>query len=177
MKRLFYLFNYDPLSHHGAPLREALVPHSYVTKDKKGHLFYNGVRCRQSEGLSESFDAENRGIHPTYVSTGWERIVSDVTGLFVREITQDHGEQSPDDSGWEALMRYDSFSTRRYMANVYRPSKQLEVPSGSLPMEVVNWCETMDTSTGSYDRAFSETVLEAVAFGVDPDFQGRWSGS
>lgn len=32
------------------------------------------------------------------------------------------------------------------------------------PTEVVNWLETFDSSTGSYDVALSEAVLDELAF-------------
>lgn len=33
-----------------------------------------------------------------------------------------------------------------------------------IPSSVIKWCETMDRSTGFYDRGLTETVLESVAF-------------
>ncbi|KAF8869719.1 hypothetical protein CPB84DRAFT_1856086 [Gymnopilus junonius] len=74
--------------------------------------------------------------------------------------------------GWDYMMQYDMYSTRAYMAIAYKPSEALlneGMPDGPLPTDVINWCETFDKSTGWYDRAFSETVLEAIAFGWNPD--------
>lgn len=47
---------------------------------------------------------------------------------------------------------YDHYSTRSFM-------NEKDIPSS-----VIKWCETMDTSTGFYDRGLTETVLESVAF-------------
>lgn len=41
-------------------------------------------------------------------------------------------------------------------------------PSSLFLPTFVNWMETFDNSTGAYDRALTEVVLEAVAFGWKP---------
>ena len=75
-------------------------------------------------------------------------------------------------TGWEYLMRFDLYSARAYMSIEYRPSTALQqefgIPNEPLSVDVVNWQETFDTSTGAYDRALSEIVLEAIAFGWQP---------
>lgn len=68
------------------------------------------------------------------------------------------------------MMKYDSYSTRSYMSHVYMPSDDFlrvhpDVPIDHLPTNVVNWMETMDKTTGWYDRALTTTVLEEMAFG------------
>ncbi|EUC58754.1 L-amino acid oxidase, partial [Rhizoctonia solani AG-3 Rhs1AP] len=54
------------------------------------------------------------------------------------------------------------------MSIKYSPTPSLGLPAEPLPNDVVNWCETFDKSTGWYDRALSETVLESIAFGWQP---------
>ena len=34
---------------------------------------------------------------------------------------------------------------------------------------MINWLETFDDSTASYDRAFSETVMDSLMFDWDED--------
>lgn len=61
--------------------------------------------------------------------------------------------------------KYDCYSTRSFMIKEGYPSS------------VINWCETMDKSTGSYDRAFTEMVLASVAFdwpGKENSKEIRW---
>jgi len=39
---------------------------------------------------------------------------------------------------------------------------------------MINWLETFDNSTASFDRAFSETVMDSLMFGyndIEPDAQ------
>jgi len=49
------------------------------------------------------------------------------------------------EKGWEHLMKYDNHSARTYLGQVK-----------GHPFSVIGWMETMDTSTLSYDLAFSE---------------------
>lgn len=54
---------------------------------------------------------------------------------------------------YDYLMRHDKFSLRDYLQNVegYDP-------------ETVHWLETTDSASGWYDMAFTENVLESLAF-------------
>lgn len=69
--------------------------------------------------------------------------------------------------GWEKLMKVDNLSVREYLLRCVKPEPP---PAGvadkvageaadkelGLPFFVVQWMERMDSSTGSYDLAFSE---------------------
>ncbi|CUS12591.1 unnamed protein product [Tuber aestivum] len=57
------------------------------------------------------------------------------------------------EEGWEYLMQFDSHSTRTYLGQVK-----------SYPFSVIDWMETMDTSTLTYDLAFSETIIDSIDF-------------
>jgi hypothetical protein len=169
MRRLFHLFNYPPLKYKGTPLKDLLIPYYFTAKDNNAYLYYNGIRRRGNNVAGESFRAEELGVPPEYVSVGWGKIKSDVIRPFARVVSEDLATAIPSTVGWDALMKYDSYSTRGFMSNVYRPNSSFIVPPVNVPTNVVNWCENMDTSTGWYDRAFSETVLEDLAFGFDPN--------
>jgi hypothetical protein len=72
--------------------------------------------------------------------------------------------------GWIKLMKYDSYSARSYMTHVYEPSESFlqshpGFPEAHLPTVVVNWMESLDKTTGWYDRALTTTILEEMAFG------------
>ncbi|KAF8147675.1 flavin-containing amine oxidoreductase-domain containing protein [Crassisporium funariophilum] len=77
-------------------------------------------------------------------------------------------------TGWNLMMRNDVYSTRAYMCFKYIPSASFGLPPDHLSTRVVNWCETFDKSTGWYDRALTETVLEAIAFGEAGDKDVDW---
>ena len=68
------------------------------------------------------------------------------------------------DKAMEVLMRVDAFSTRSYMSIGIHPL------SKPYPSSTIHWCETMDGSTGRYDSALTEAVLQSLAFQwVDDD--------
>jgi len=69
-------------------------------------------------------------------------------------------------------MRYDKYSTRAYMALVYKPSKNLGLPPNHLSTDIINWLET-SIDTGSFDLAFTEFVLGNINFGWSPDPQEK----
>ncbi|EPQ57024.1 amine oxidase [Gloeophyllum trabeum ATCC 11539] len=68
-------------------------------------------------------------------------------------------------SALENLYKQDRYSTRTYMSLACDPP---------YPAPVINWCETLEDSTGSYDRAFTETVLDSVAFEFPGDKEYSW---
>ncbi|KAI0139833.1 hypothetical protein GGR57DRAFT_509562 [Xylariaceae sp. FL1272] len=54
---------------------------------------------------------------------------------------------------WDYLMQHDKFSLRDYLAFVE-----------GLDDESIHWLETLNSATGWFDQAFSENVLESLAF-------------
>ena len=67
------------------------------------------------------------------------------------------------------MMEYDQYSMKSYMAGNRSDTRPWLDKEGLMPypMNVVNWCETFDKSSGWYDRALTETVLETLAFSWD----------
>ncbi|KAF8638781.1 hypothetical protein AX16_010432 [Volvariella volvacea WC 439] len=62
------------------------------------------------------------------------------------------------------------------MAIEYSPSSKLpQLPTGPLPVNVINWCETLTESTAAFDRAFTETVLDDVVFNNEGLLKVEWS--
>ena len=57
--------------------------------------------------------------------------------------------------GWELLMQHDGLSTRAFLLEVMK-----------YPWAVVQWMETRETSTGTYELAFSE-VKALSTFSAD----------
>ena len=53
--------------------------------------------------------------------------------------------------------------------NVHTPSDSLNIPKQPLPTDVINWCETLNRSTGLYDFAFSRLVLQLSRDGLQSE--------
>lgn len=164
MTRLFHLFSYLNLS-------ASVVPYYLTAKENNGYLLYNNVRVRQNAlPTGDIFDAGNTGIDISYILAGHQNIIDDVVKPFVVALQQDLLDGGT--AGWDMLQVNDGYSLRAYMSFKYIPDPQLQIPLTHLPAEVVNWCETMGDSTGAYDRALSEIVLDALAFG-DTNFEWK----
>lgn len=102
-----------------------------------------------------------------YVAAGTRRIFIDVIKKHALGILDDLQDKDGKQTGLDDLLKLDHYSARAYMTTLYRPSKDLNLPNLPLTTDVVNWIEAFESSTGSFDRAFSEMILEAVAFGFD----------
>jgi hypothetical protein len=157
MTRLFHLFAYLNLS-------ASVVPYYMTPKENNGYLLYNDTRVRQNAlPTGDAFKAGTIGVDASYIRAGHQNIVDDVVKPFVTALEQDLLDGGT--AGWEMIRANDAYSLRAYMSFKYIPDPKLQIPLVSPPTEVVNWCETMGDSTGGYDRALSETVLDALAFG------------
>lgn len=178
MTRLRRLFERDDI----AP-NIALIPYIRTSQNNMHYLHYNGVRTRKN-GIPNvpPDDHFGFGIAEAYRTAGYESIVNDVQRAHVAALQADP--QNGEGPGWNFLMEQDRYSTRAYMSVGYWPDAVLGlpvlndangVPAPGLPNDVINWCETMDGSTGGYDRAFSQKILGAMAFGAtDPPPVPNW---
>jgi hypothetical protein len=163
MRRLWHLLRYPPLK-----LESRLQ--EFIFTSPNAFVSFNGVTLRRENVTVKDQFLSGMTIWDTnpepYLTVGYKAIVDDVIGPFAKGLLDDLKNNTKD--GWIEMMRKDSYSTRSYMCHAYQPNPDLNIPQTSLPTDVVNWLETFDKSTGWYDRAFSETVLEAVAFGWQP---------
>ena len=171
MRRVFHLFDYPPLNTSGISLKAKLKPFYFEgAGTNNAFLSYNGVTVRQNAvPPGDPFKANQviKDVDPNpYITAGTKAITDDVIAPFATRLLEDL--QNGGTSGWKYMQSFDKYSTRAYMSLKYLPSPNLNLPNKPLPTDVVNWCETFDKSTGWYDRALSETVLEAVAFGWQP---------
>ena len=137
-------------------------------------MLYNNVLLREEQASTEEdpFRAkeylEGNPVASAYIKAGAEAILKDAITPFTDKLLKDL--ESGGEEGWLYLMEQDSHSLRSYLSHVYVPSKKfieehVGFPWGHIPSDVVNWMETMENSTGSYDKAFSEAVLHTIAFG------------
>ncbi|CAE6481563.1 unnamed protein product [Rhizoctonia solani] len=67
--------------------------------------------------------------------------------------------------GLEELIQYDDWSTREFMR--CRPDIKEDISLERLTQQVISYLETVGTSTGNYDQAFVESVLDSVDFDTD----------
>ncbi|KAI0800655.1 hypothetical protein C8Q74DRAFT_1191398 [Fomes fomentarius] len=175
MKRVFHLFKYQPLNEGNLQLRQKLRP--YYFAHQNALMSYNGETLQQSQVTSESFQPQAviRDVDPTpYIRAGYKRILADVVDPFARGLYEDLMYNTT--TGWEHLKKFDHYSARAYMQGPYEPSPDVDIPIKPLSTDVVNWMETFDNSTGAYDRALTEVVLETIAFGWKPstDEETKW---
>ncbi|KIM24008.1 hypothetical protein M408DRAFT_17753 [Serendipita vermifera MAFF 305830] len=204
MARLFHLFDYKPLNPEEDPLNKRLTPYIFGKKTEEDYTFryYNGLRYRRKDvpATGDPFNAQavilDTQDKDPYITAGYKNIMDDVIGPFVELLMKDDPLQEPlqkdepkngqkqdnvpknGQKGFNHLMKFDGYSTRSYMTTRYKPSPELRekynLPNAHLPTDVVNWMETFDKSTGWYDRALSETVLEAIAFGWPDPSSVKW---
>ncbi|KAF5230562.1 hypothetical protein FANTH_13781 [Fusarium anthophilum] len=73
-------------------------------------------------------------------------------------------------AGWDLLMSYDKYSTRQYLGtNICPPLHKSDISPANAPAPPYNyatieWLETFNSGTNSYDQAHSETVLDSLDF-------------
>lgn len=152
-------------------LEKSMKPYYFTAKDDNAFLSYNNRTYRQDAVPTgvDAFDA--KGLlgdrWNTYVTVGPKKIHDDVILPFASGLYQDL--EVGGNEGWRRLLEKDKYSSRAYMCTEYRPSADLELPDAALPTDVVNWMETFAGSTGSFDRAFTQDVLDALAFGWLPN--------
>ncbi|KIJ44562.1 hypothetical protein M422DRAFT_47293 [Sphaerobolus stellatus SS14] len=169
MKRLGMLIDSPELNPSADnSLKDKLILYYYAAKTgpelQSGYMFYNDIRERISNvtPMTQTFKASEMGVDSEYSKIGPGPIVDDVLKPFANGIFNDilHNETA----GWERMMAYDQYSTRGYMSLVYTPTDFATLPQTPLPPPIVNCLELFDKSSEWYDRGFTETVLEPLAF-------------
>ncbi|KAG9127559.1 hypothetical protein FRC07_012304 [Ceratobasidium sp. 392] len=139
-------------------------------------MYYNNRHFKRSDATGQDFGAsisEKGNVPDAWAAIGYAELMKIACRRFVDALKENY------DDGYEQLMVYDEYSTRAFMAFVkldeYTNPKTgvtyLEKPL--YPTTVINWLETMSFSSGWFDRAFSETILELLAF-ADGNSQTQW---
>ncbi|KIP03625.1 hypothetical protein PHLGIDRAFT_77283 [Phlebiopsis gigantea 11061_1 CR5-6] len=92
----------------------------------------------------------------------WDKLVEDV--------------KSGSDEGWRLMMKYDKYSMRAYISGNRSDNTSFLDPERRFPysVPVVQKCETFDMSTGGFDRALTEVVLDYLDFSWDGQTDIRW---
>ncbi len=175
MRRVFHLFEYPPLNTSDIQLNAKLREYRFSCGNAL--MSYNGVTVRQSDNPGGDIFKASELILDTYsapyIKAGINAIINDVIDPFARAIINDlHTRHTLIGPGWRHLMKYDKYSTRAYMALVYKPTEKLGLPAKHLSTDIINWLET-SIDTGSFDLAFTEFVLGNINFGWSPDAQEK----
>ncbi|KAG9050159.1 hypothetical protein FS837_007458 [Tulasnella sp. UAMH 9824] len=172
MSRLFHLFRCHQLNSDGLDVNSRLIEYHYREgneENENSFLSFNGVSVRKSQHkkdyAADIFQFSKTGVPTEDLKKGTERIIDDTFDEYVKALKKDlepmaPGQEEPSDCGWKMLMDKDKHSVRSFMAL----EKKMSLPT-------IRWCETMDNSTDSYDKAFSEACLDIVAFG---DKHTKW---
>ncbi|KAJ7912736.1 amine oxidase [Mycena leptocephala] len=153
MKPTFALFKFlnldDPKS---------LIP--YHLGDLRGNNFRHFNNTSISSARLEAADA--RGDFDPFVTKvdGLTDTINNLVGHkldpFKHMLTEDF------QKGWEALMSVDQWSMRDWLALPVDDSQQ------PYPEPLINYLETFTSSTGLFDCALSETILDAMDFDYQP---------
>lgn len=87
--------------------------------------------------------------------------------------------------GFDELMKFDLYSTRQYLRSFITDNvrltdgngEQVAAFQGRYPEEVIDWLETVDSATGLYNYAFSESVMDSYDFSGSDDKWRTFDGS
>jgi hypothetical protein len=163
MKRVFHLFHSEQLNSGEDKLKNHLIDFKF-SNDDAFHLF-NNIRIPNKYTGNATADMFNFINVPQIGASGYETLVNNAIGPFIKKLEDDMKAKPPSYEGWNHLMENDIYSTRTYMSLKLR----YDTPT-------IDWLESMDKSSGWYDRALAETVLESIAFGVtsDPNVKTKW---
>ncbi|KAH9835191.1 FAD/NAD-binding domain-containing protein [Rhodofomes roseus] len=161
MKRTFHLFK--KLTEEA---NLSLI--DYIFESPNSTLLYNGKIMKRASSTQDPTAWDVRNIPSQYAQEGWSALVNNVVDPFVKQLAEDI--KRDDKKGWKLMMEYDQYSTRAYMsANRSDTRPELdELRLMPYPTPVVDWLEMFDKSSGWYDHALSETVLETLAFNFPP---------
>ncbi|KAG8950324.1 hypothetical protein FRC04_007766 [Tulasnella sp. 424] len=141
------------LNSDGRHVASKLIEYKFSSDESFRYFNQRRIRAKDVE-QEDQFGFAATGVPRQDLTYGYEAILDDTFGPFVEALRND---LKPPGSrrGWQRMMRQDNHSARSYMA-----------VACNLPMPTIHWCETMDASTDSYDKAFSEACLDMVAFGT-----------
>ena len=142
MKRTF-----DLARNRGLPV--TLIP--YVKETPASFLFFNNVGIRNEESSLEEDDPFNVSGHvdPSLASpAAAAQKVAEVIQPFRNLFMPDSSGNQPDIATAMAQLfeETNTFSMRSYMFQL-----------GDMKGQDISWCETLDKSTGWYDRALTES--------------------
>ncbi|TFK66664.1 FAD/NAD(P)-binding domain-containing protein [Pluteus cervinus] len=168
MRRTFHLFKL---------LGNRIKPIDYIFSNDNSILLYNNDPKQNGPPTEIAVlgDPRVQDIPDRYKRKTITDLVEYVIGPFAKALAKDITGGGRE--GWDLMMKYNKYSTRAYMLLV--PTDPSLDPEGLLPYptQLIDLLETFDSSTGSYDDAFTEAVLDQLAFSwpeKKPGEEIRW---
>jgi hypothetical protein len=130
-----------------------MIPYSFWAPNT--YLYFNGVQTSnvpsQTQLPANPFDISTLYVPKEVLEQGQPKTTIDTALSAPRSlfVTQNVNIQ---EAMAQLYKGYDQYSMRTWLENQ------------GLSSSAINYCETLDKSTGWYDRALTETVLESLAF-------------
>lgn len=147
----------------------------YIMETNNTFYYFNGHRVQASE-LAPSVDPfkVNSGAIPNYVDSQF--VASNEPSTFIKEVVVGPiiapfaaPNVDIEQAMTDMYQKYDKYSMRSYL---------FQLPKTVISSADVHYMETLDKSTGWYDRALTETAIESLAFDwpgtPTPEFDGKW---
>jgi hypothetical protein len=150
MKRVFHLVRGDPKRGIEPKVDVKLI--KYNIEDKSTFLYYNSYRYKRSD----SFDRDP--FHTNGLISTSADLSPTAVGKVIDDILEDFrlpfsGQEKPmDELVADLFEKADKYTMRSFLL------------STGIPGPAITYYETLQDSTGSYDRALTETILESLAF-------------
>lgn len=141
-------------------LKVKLIPYiMQMTNPPNTWLLFNNSRINnQSSVTGDPFNVSSYVADPNLrTPEGVANQVSEVIQPFRNYFRHTEGQSTDIAAGMETLFKEtDQFSMRSYMFQKGMESK------------AINWCETLDKSTGWYDRALTESMSFIISLSFSP---------
>ena len=144
-------------------VNKKLIPYLMNARDNKPQWArYNDITAMTpAKGDPFEVSTKNKGPVPYENVLDPDEITNEAYNRFRNKIKKAiDSKEDPEGlkRAWEFLMRHDKFSLRDYLNFV----------EGQDP-ETIHWLETLQSATGWFDQAFTENVLESLAFDYEDD--------
>ncbi|KAK7060039.1 amine oxidase [Favolaschia claudopus] len=154
MKAIFSLFEFLNLD---GP--KSLIP--YYLGDVRGNNIRHFNNISISSARLEAADARGNFDPFSTKVDGLNDTINNLMGHkidpFKKMLTEDF------QTGWDALMSFDRWSMRDWLA---LPADEFQ---RTYPEQLIKYLETFTSSTGLFDCALSETILDAMDFDYQPE--------
>lgn len=169
MRRTFHLFKalgIEPIKYHLDPTkRDPDGKEPIIEGSEETPVMYNDI-CVVKDGSKPAHDPHNvekkdesRGMLPSQVlKDDVDETLRKAFGFYKEKMAHDFNK------GFDELLKVDHTSTRQYL-----------IKRQNLDPFAIQWLETNATSTGLFDQAFTESVIDSFDFAAeDKDGVGTW---
>jgi len=150
------------LAYNRLGLQEQTI--KYIRANDNAFLRYNGITVTQAvkkatpneDDIFRVSKSNDGNVPDSYVDAGsdvlWTEYLRDLRQLFV---------DNTFDVAFKKLKELDGHTITSYLTFVKK-----------VPYSVIKWMETMESRTGLFDAALTETILASLVF-MDPRYEGR----